>query len=172
MVQSSWGGRIAGFGENIQKRLNCVFALGVDLLRLIRNCVAIAIQSQQGEIMSASATGKSVLACSNHGPTRLERSALLGAVLSAAIIPAAAHADLLDEDAGSGRAPIVVTGSRIEAANPNGEEFGPDRFAKRVLSGIHLPAKQMIDHVRKGVADFTERKFLDDDGTLFVVKAL
>lgn len=67
---------------------------------------------------------------------------------------------------------VIYTDGLIEAANPSGEEFGPDRFAKRVLSGIHLPAKQLIDHVRKGVADFTERKFLDDDGTLFVVKAL
>jgi hypothetical protein len=40
------------------------------------------------------------------------------------------------------------------------------------LEGIHLPAKKLIDHVRKDVADFTGRKFLDDDGTLFVVKAL
>ena len=30
----------------------------------------------------------------------------------------------------------------------------------------------MIDFIRKAVADFTERKFLDDDGTLFIVKAL
>ncbi|MBK9216322.1 MAG: SpoIIE family protein phosphatase [Chloracidobacterium sp.] len=67
---------------------------------------------------------------------------------------------------------VIYTDGITEATNPNGEEFGPDRFAKRVLSGIHLPAKQMIDHVRKGVADFTERKFLDDDGTLFIVKAL
>jgi len=51
--------------------------------------------------------------------------------------------------------------------------YGQDRLAKRVLEGIQddLRAKQLIDHVRKGVADFTERKFLDDDGTLFIVKA-
>jgi len=30
----------------------------------------------------------------------------------------------------------------------------------------------MIDEIRKGVADFTGRKLLDDDGTLFIVKAL
>jgi hypothetical protein len=30
----------------------------------------------------------------------------------------------------------------------------------------------LIDHIRKDVADFTERKFLDDDGTLFIVKAV
>lgn len=67
---------------------------------------------------------------------------------------------------------VIYTDGITEAANPNGEEYGQDRFAKRVLDGIHLPAKKMIDHVRKGVADFTERKFLDDDGTLFIVKAL
>lgn len=67
---------------------------------------------------------------------------------------------------------VIYTDGLTEAANPNGEEFGPDRLAKRVLSGIHLPAKQLIDHVRKGVADFTEEKFLHDDGTLFIVKAL
>ena len=48
----------------------------------------------------------------------------------------------------------------------------PGRFAARVLDCIDLPAKQMIDYIRKGVADFTERKFLDDDGTLFIVKAV
>ncbi|MBP9110255.1 MAG: SpoIIE family protein phosphatase, partial [Pyrinomonadaceae bacterium] len=59
-----------------------------------------------------------------------------------------------------------------EATSPTGEEYGQDRLAKSVLAGIELPAKKLIDHIRKGVADFTERKFLDDDGTLFIVKAL
>ncbi|CAN5200263.1 hypothetical protein BH20ACI2_BH20ACI2_08650 [soil metagenome] len=67
---------------------------------------------------------------------------------------------------------VVYTDGITEAANPNGEEYGQERFAKRVLEGIDLPAKILVDHVRKGVADFTERKFLDDDGTLFIVKAL
>ena len=40
-----------------------------------------------------------------------------------------------------------------------------------MLDGIDLPAKKLIDHIRMGVADFTESKFLDDDGTLFIVKA-
>lgn len=66
---------------------------------------------------------------------------------------------------------ILYTDGITEAANPNGEEYGTERLAKRILDGIDLPARQMIDHVRKGVADFTERKFLDDDGTLFIVKA-
>ncbi|CAN5436865.1 hypothetical protein BH10ACI3_BH10ACI3_15380 [soil metagenome] len=70
-----------------------------------------------------------------------------------------------------GQVMVIYTDGITEAANPNGEEYGEDRLAKRVLDGIHLPAKQLIDHIRKGVADFTERKFLDDDGTLFIVKS-
>lgn len=71
-----------------------------------------------------------------------------------------------------GQVMVIYTDGITEAANMNGEEYGSERFAHRVLDGIHLPAKKLIDHVRKGVADFTERKFLDDDGTLFVIKAL
>ncbi len=67
---------------------------------------------------------------------------------------------------------VLYTDGITESANANGEEYGNDRFAKRVLEGIDLPAKEMIDFIRKGVADFTERKFLDDDGTLFIVKAV
>ncbi len=70
-----------------------------------------------------------------------------------------------------GQVMVVYTDGITEAANPAGEEYGAERFAKRVLDGIDLPAKKLIDHIRKGVADFTERKFLDDDGTLFIVKA-
>jgi len=67
---------------------------------------------------------------------------------------------------------VLYTDGITESANANGEEYGQDRFARRVLEGINLPAKELIDFVRKGVADFTERKFLDDDGTLFIVKAV
>jgi len=68
---------------------------------------------------------------------------------------------------------VIYTDGITEATNPNGEEYGQERLAKRVLDGlqVRLPARQLIDHVRKGVADFTERKFLDDDGTLFIVQA-
>ena len=71
-----------------------------------------------------------------------------------------------------GQVMVIYTDGITDAANFNGEEFGADRFAKSVLAGIDLPAKKLIDHIRKDVADFTERKFLDDDGTLFIVKAL
>ena len=70
-----------------------------------------------------------------------------------------------------GQVMVIYTDGITEAANLEGEEYGADRFAKRVLEGIELPAKELIDHVRKGVADFTQRKFLDDDGTLFIIKA-
>ncbi len=66
---------------------------------------------------------------------------------------------------------VIYTDGITEATSPNGEEYGQERFAKRVLDGIELPAKKLIDHIRKGISDFTERKFLDDDGTLFIIKA-
>lgn len=71
-----------------------------------------------------------------------------------------------------GQVMVIYTDGITEATNEASEEFGTERFAKAVLDAIDLPAKKLIDHVRKAVADFTERKFLDDDGTLFVVKAL
>jgi sigma-B regulation protein RsbU (phosphoserine phosphatase) len=71
-----------------------------------------------------------------------------------------------------GQVMVIYTDGITEATNAAGTEFGTERFARAVLDGIKLPAKKLIDHVRKAVADFTERKFLDDDGTLFVIKAL
>jgi serine phosphatase RsbU (regulator of sigma subunit) len=71
-----------------------------------------------------------------------------------------------------GQVMVIYTDGITEATNDAGEEYGQERLAKRILEGIDLPAKQLIDFIRKGVADFTERKFLDDDGTLFIVKAL
>jgi sigma-B regulation protein RsbU (phosphoserine phosphatase) len=71
-----------------------------------------------------------------------------------------------------GQTMVIYTDGITEAANEAGEEYGTERLAKSVLAGLHLPAKKLIDHIRKDVADFTERKFLDDDGTLFIVKAL
>jgi sigma-B regulation protein RsbU (phosphoserine phosphatase) len=71
-----------------------------------------------------------------------------------------------------GQVMVIYTDGITEATNEAGEEYGQERLAKRILEGIELPAKQLIDHIRKGVADFTERKFLDDDGTLFIIKAI
>ncbi|MET0752865.1 MAG: GAF domain-containing SpoIIE family protein phosphatase [Pyrinomonadaceae bacterium] len=71
-----------------------------------------------------------------------------------------------------GQVLVLYTDGITEGENAAGEDYGRERFAKSVLEGIHLPAKKMINHIRKAVADFTERKFLDDDGTLFIVKAI
>lgn len=66
---------------------------------------------------------------------------------------------------------VIYTDGIIEAAKEDGEEFGCERFAQSILDCIDLSAKEMIEFVRMRVADFTQRKFLDDDGTLFVIKA-
>lgn len=71
----------------------------------------------------------------------------------------------------TGQTLVLYTDGITEAANADDEEYGNDRLAQRVLEGIELPAKQLIDFIRKDVADFTGRKFLDDDGTLFIIKA-
>lgn len=70
-----------------------------------------------------------------------------------------------------GQVMVIYTDGITEAANPSGEEYGPERFADRILDGIHLPARRLIDHVRVGVADFCEQSSLADDATLFIVKA-
>jgi len=67
---------------------------------------------------------------------------------------------------------VLYTDGIVEGENANGEEYGRGRFAESVLRGRHLSAKDIINFIRKAVADFTERKFLDDDGTLFIVKAM
>jgi sigma-B regulation protein RsbU (phosphoserine phosphatase) len=71
-----------------------------------------------------------------------------------------------------GQTMVMYTDGITEATNDKGEEYGTERLAKSVLGGMELSAKKLIDHIRKDVADFTERKFLDDDGTLFIVKAI
>ena len=71
-----------------------------------------------------------------------------------------------------GQTMVIYTDGITEAANDTSEEYGQERLAKIVKDGLKLPAKRLIDHIRKDVADFTGRKFLDDDGTLFIVKSL
>ena len=66
---------------------------------------------------------------------------------------------------------VLYTDGITEAANEEGEEYGRDRFAKRVLEGKGLPARELIDFVRQGVVEFTGQESLTDDATLFIVKA-
>lgn len=67
---------------------------------------------------------------------------------------------------------VLYTDGITESTNADGVEYGNDRFAKRVLEGIDLPARELIDFIRQGVDDFTEQKVLSDDATLFIVKAV
>jgi sigma-B regulation protein RsbU (phosphoserine phosphatase) len=71
-----------------------------------------------------------------------------------------------------GQCLVLYTDGITEAANMEGVEFGQERFAKCILDAFDLPAKDMIQFVRKGIIDFTERELLDDDGTLFIIKAV
>ncbi len=68
---------------------------------------------------------------------------------------------------------VLYTDGITEARREeDGEEYGQDRFAKRIIDGFDLSAKELIQSVRNGIIEFTQREFLDDDGTLFIVKAL
>ncbi len=66
---------------------------------------------------------------------------------------------------------VIYTDGITEATNETGEEYGKERFAACILECKNLTAKEMIDYVRKDVSEFTENKYLDDDGTIFIVKA-
>ena len=59
-----------------------------------------------------------------------QRGALLGAILSAALFPGAAYANMLDDEGNADKTPIVVNGQRIEAANPNADPDAPYKVVK------------------------------------------
>ena len=61
---------------------------------------------------------------------QLQLGALLGAVLSATLFPAAVHAEMLDDEGNADKTPIVVNGQRIEAANPNADPDAPYKVVK------------------------------------------
>ncbi len=67
---------------------------------------------------------------------------------------------------------VLYTDGLTEAANENGEEFGVQRLAERVIAGKHLPARELIDFIHQGVLDFSHGKILEDDATVLIVKRL
>ena len=67
---------------------------------------------------------------------------------------------------------VLYTDGITEAANSEGDEYGQERFAKRVLDGKHLSAHEMIEFIRQDIAVFTKRTSLDDDATLFIIKSM
>jgi sigma-B regulation protein RsbU (phosphoserine phosphatase) len=67
---------------------------------------------------------------------------------------------------------VLYTDGITEASREDGEEYGQDRFARRIMEGFDLPAKDIIQFVRQGITEFTEQESLKDDATLFIIKAL
>ncbi len=67
---------------------------------------------------------------------------------------------------------VIYTDGITEATNENGEEFGRDRLAQKVLEKIDLPAKQLVDFIHQEVLEFAGNENLDDDWTLFLVKSI
>lgn len=71
----------------------------------------------------------------------------------------------------SGQILILYTDGITEAANSNGEEFGRERLVECIRMGKDLSAREMIDFIHQEVLTFTGDKGLEDDGTLFIIKA-
>lgn len=67
---------------------------------------------------------------------------------------------------------VLYTDGITESENEDGEQFGKERFAESIIACTDLPAREMIQSVREGLTEFTNRDFLDDDGTIFIVKSI
>jgi phosphoserine phosphatase RsbU/P len=71
-----------------------------------------------------------------------------------------------------GQTLVLYTDGMTEAENNQGEEFGRERLAEKAIECASLSANKMVDCIRRSVDLFTERRFLNDDGTLFIIKAV
>ena len=67
---------------------------------------------------------------------------------------------------------VLYTDGITEAANEHGEEFEKERLVECVRMGKDLSARELIDLIHQEVLTFTGEKGLEDDGTLFIIKAL
>ena len=72
----------------------------------------------------------------------------------------------------SGQMLVLYTDGITESTNPDGDEFGQDRFVKALRDGFDLSSKDLIKHIRNELYNFTESNYLNDDGTLFIVKRI
>lgn len=57
-----------------------------------------------------------------------------------------------------------------EARSPNNDFFGVDRLKQLILNNTSLHAKELIKLIKQTVFEFTDKKKLDDDLTVVVVK--
>jgi sigma-B regulation protein RsbU (phosphoserine phosphatase) len=72
----------------------------------------------------------------------------------------------------SGQILVLYTDGITEAMNEDLEEFGRDRLAECVRSGKDLKATELVELIHQEVLTFTGEQGLEDDGTLFILKAL
>ena len=66
---------------------------------------------------------------------------------------------------------VLYTDGITEAKNENGEEYGREKLAECVLRGRDLSARDLIDFIRRDIIEFSSNDGIDDDVTLFIIKA-
>jgi len=67
---------------------------------------------------------------------------------------------------------VLYTDGVTEAMNPTAQEYGRDRLVAAVRQSRDQPAREMVDFIHRELIAWTEGQGLDDDATLFIVKAL
>ncbi len=66
---------------------------------------------------------------------------------------------------------VLYTDGLIEARNPEGEEFGYDRFSELILAHAKTPVEELTARVVEAVKIFSNNK-LDDDYTVLTIRLL
>jgi phosphoserine phosphatase RsbU/P len=72
----------------------------------------------------------------------------------------------------SGQILVLYTDGITEAANEDGEEYGRERLVSCIKECKDLPAREMISFINEQVLEFSQDNTLNDDGTLFIIKAM
>ena len=67
---------------------------------------------------------------------------------------------------------VLYTDGVTEAMNPSAQEYGRERLVAAVRQSRDQPAREMVDFIHRELITWTEGQGLDDDATLFIVKAL
>jgi len=67
---------------------------------------------------------------------------------------------------------VITSDGLIEATNPDGEQYGYDRYQEvvKAVAGYNSSAEDIIDAMLDDLRDFTQTDEFSDDVTLFVVK--
>jgi sigma-B regulation protein RsbU (phosphoserine phosphatase) len=65
---------------------------------------------------------------------------------------------------------VCVTDGATEAESAGGEEFGPDRLLEVATAYSARPLNELIDGVRRRVAEFSDNQLMTDDCTLLAVR--